>query len=113
MYVVVLMCFKGYDVSLFDINFVYEVVEFQDYFLIDFDFLVIYDDGFNYFSKMCLIVMWEVVLEMIWMVCFIVKYIIVCSFDFIDYLVIYLEVGVDFIIFGEGEFIFVEFVDLL
>ena len=71
-------------------------------------YLVIYDDGFNYLTKMCLTNMREACFEMI-------KYgknhdctIIVCSSDATDHYSNYLDNGADFIIKGEGEITLLE-----
>ena len=67
------------------------------------NYLVIYDDGFNYLTKMCLTIMREACFEMIRLG---KKYqctVIVCSSDSTDHYKIYLEKGADFIVQGEGE----------
>ena len=66
-------------------------------------FLVIYDDGFNYLTKMCLTNMREAAFEMITIG---KKYnctVIVNSSDSTDHYKKYLDAGADFIILGEGE----------
>lgn len=67
------------------------------------NYLVIYDDGFNYLTKMCLTNMREACFEMI-------KYgknhnctVIVCSSDSTDHYTEYIGKGADFILQGEGE----------
>lgn len=72
------------------------------------DYLVIYDDGFNYLTKMCLTNMREACFEMI-------KFgknhnctIIVCSSDSTDHYKEYIEKGADFILQGEGEITLLE-----
>jgi anaerobic magnesium-protoporphyrin IX monomethyl ester cyclase len=71
-------------------------------------YLVIYDDGFNYLTKMCLTNMREACFEMI-------KYgknhdciVIICSSDSTDHYEKYLDKGADFIIQGEGEITLLE-----
>lgn len=66
-------------------------------------YLVIYDDGFNYLTKMCLTRMREAAFEM-------AKYgkqrgcvVIVCSSDSTDHYEQYLSEGCDIVIQGEGE----------
>lgn len=66
-------------------------------------YLVIYDDGFNYLSKMCLTRMREAALKMIELARPVVDYILVCSSDSTDHAEMYLRVGADFIVLGEGE----------
>ncbi len=76
-------------------------------------FLVIYDDGFNYLSKMCLTNMREACFEMI-------KYgkehnctVIISSSDATDQSGLYLEKGADFVIYGEGENTLLELLSFL
>jgi anaerobic magnesium-protoporphyrin IX monomethyl ester cyclase len=67
------------------------------------NYLVIYDDGFNYLTKMCLTNMREACFEMIQLA---KKYnckIIVSSSDATDHYEKYIEKGADYIIQGEGE----------
>ncbi|MBV1922885.1 MAG: B12-binding domain-containing radical SAM protein [Flavobacteriaceae bacterium] len=95
---------NGYSVSLFDTNLR------SDPYAIESElkdkkpsFLVLYDDGFNYLTKMCLTTMREAAFEMIALG---KKYgckVIVCSSDSTDHFQKYLEKGADFIIQGEGE----------
>jgi len=67
------------------------------------DFFVIYDDGFNYLTKMCLTNMREAAFEM----CKIAKAngctVIVSSSDSTDRYAEYLAEGADFVIIGEAE----------
>ncbi|MEE9349310.1 MAG: radical SAM protein [Flavobacteriaceae bacterium] len=76
-------------------------------------FLVIYDDGFNYLSKMCLTNMRDACFEMI-------AYgkehnctVIISSSDATDQSKLYLEKGADFVIYGEGENTLLELVSFL
>jgi len=76
-------------------------------------YLVIYDDGFNYLTKMCLTNMREACFEMI-------RYgknhdctVIICSSDSTDQYQQYLEKGADFILQGEGEITLLELVKRL
>ena len=76
-------------------------------------YLVIYDDGFNYLTKMCLTTMREAAFRMI-------KkgkeegVIVICnSSDSTDHFNSYLEQGADYIIHGEGEHSLVELLDAL
>ena len=113
MYAASLMRSKGYEVSLFDTNLVHAAAEIAPHLDEELDFLVIYDDGFNYLSKMCLTVMRDAALEMIKMARAKVKHILVCSSDSTDHPKIYLEAGADFVIQGEGELTLAELSDLL
>lgn len=104
LYAASLMRQEGYAVSLFDTNLrsdpfaiEKEIKEQQP------SFLVMYDDGFNYLTKMCLTTMREAAFEMINLG---KKYncqVIVCSSDSTDQYDQYLDAGADFIIQGEGE----------
>lgn len=67
------------------------------------DIFVIYDDGFNYLTKMCLSNMREAAFEMIKIAKENNCIVIVCSSDSTDRYEIYLENGANYIIVGEGE----------
>jgi anaerobic magnesium-protoporphyrin IX monomethyl ester cyclase len=77
------------------------------------NFLVIYDDGFNYLTKMCLTNMREACFEMIKIGKKHNCTIIVCSSDSTDHYEEYLNKGADFIIQGEGEITLLELVQTL
>lgn len=105
---------NGFDVSLFDTNLLASPKPIQ-YVLHKTkpDYLVIYDDGFNYLTKMCLTNMREACFEM-------VKYgknhnctVIVCSSDSTDHYADYIEKGADFILLGEGEVTLLELLQRL
>ena len=77
------------------------------------DYFVIYDDGFNYLTKMCLTNMREAAFEMM-------KFarqkgckVIVSSSDATDHFEQYLDEGADFVIIGEAEHTLVELVNAL
>ncbi len=104
LYAAALMRECGFDVSLFDTNLkksaseILPVLESARP-----DYLVIYDDGFNYLTKMCLTRMREAAFELI-------QYgkqcgctVIVNSSDATDHYDGYLSQGADFVILGEGE----------
>lgn len=103
-YAAALMRNKGHQVQLFDTNLLDSPKEIET--LItnqEFTYLVIYDDGFNYLTKMCLTNMRAACFEMIQIgkkhnCC-----VIVCSSDATDHFEEYLEQGADYIIQGEGE----------
>jgi anaerobic magnesium-protoporphyrin IX monomethyl ester cyclase len=75
------------------------------------NFFVIYDDGFNYLTKMCLTNMREAAFEM----CKLAKSqgctVIVASSDSTDHFAEYLNKGADFVILGEGELTLLELVN--
>lgn len=66
-------------------------------------YFVIYDDGFNYLTKMCLSVMRDAAFEMTKLAKENGASIIMCSSDSSDHYEKYLKHGVDFVIRGEGE----------
>jgi anaerobic magnesium-protoporphyrin IX monomethyl ester cyclase len=114
LYAAALMRESGYHVSLFDTMFAIspeEVIPELEKF--DPGFFVIYDDGFNYLTKMCLTNMREAAFEM----CKLAKArgckVIVCSSDSTDRYEKYLREGADFVIIGEGEHTLLELVNSL
>ncbi|MHA4843580.1 B12-binding domain-containing radical SAM protein [Flavitalea antarctica] len=76
------------------------------------DLLVIYDDGFNYLTKMCLTNMREAAFAMIGLAVSAGVRVIVSSSDSTDHYQQYLEAGADFIILGEGEATLLELVSM-
>jgi anaerobic magnesium-protoporphyrin IX monomethyl ester cyclase len=103
-YAAALMRQNNYQVSLFDTMFrhsPFEVIDALDE--IQPDFFVIYDDGFNYLTKMCLTNMREAAFKM----CKLAKQrgckVIVSSSDSTDRYKEYLQEGADFVIIGEAE----------
>ncbi|HVW16598.1 MAG TPA: radical SAM protein [Mucilaginibacter sp.] len=104
-----LMRENGFDVALFDTMFskspgevLAQLERYQP------DFFVVYDDGFNYLTKMCLTNMREAAFEM----CKLAKAkgckVVVCSSDAADRYEKYLSAGADFVIIGEGEITLLE-----
>jgi radical SAM superfamily enzyme YgiQ (UPF0313 family) len=99
-----LMREHGFSVSLFDTMFVErpeEVVPRLDSERPD--FFVVYDDGFNYLTKMCLTNMREAAFRMIQLARERGSVVIVSSSDSTDHYQQYLEKGADFVLMGEGE----------
>lgn len=76
-------------------------------------FLVIYDDGFNYLTKMCLTNMREAAFEMIQLGKEHHCTVIVSSSDATDHFEEYLRVGADFVLTGEAEHTLLELVQTL
>lgn len=112
LYAASLMRKNGHDVSLFDTNLldnptaILPILEQSKP-----KYLVIYDDGFNYLTKMCLTKMREACFEMI---AFGKKNnctVIVCSSDATDHYTEYLDKKADFIIQGEGEITLLELIN--
>jgi anaerobic magnesium-protoporphyrin IX monomethyl ester cyclase len=100
---------KGHEVFLFDTMFASspdEVIPELD--RIRPDLLVIYDDGFNYLTKMCLTNMREAALVMIQHAAVRSIPSLVSSSDSTDHPEIYLSAGARAIIKGEGEITLVE-----
>lgn len=105
---------NGFSADLFDTNLLESPKPIQSLLhKMKPDYLVIYDDGFNYLTKMCLTNMREACFEMI-------KYgknhdctVIVCSSDSTDHYAEYLEKGADFILQGEGEITLLELLQRL
>ena len=64
---------------------------------------VIYDDGFNYLTKMCLTNMRDAAFEMIGIAKGLGCKIVISSSDSTEHSLEYLQKGADFIIAGEGE----------
>jgi len=103
-YAAALMRQHNYQVALFDTMFrhsPYELIDALDENCPD--FFVIYDDGFNYLTKMCLTNMREAAFKM----CKLAKQrgckVIVSSSDSTDRYKEYLQEGADFVIIGEAE----------
>ena len=101
LYAAALMREKGYTVSFFDTMFAHApediIPSLEKH---NPDFLVLYDDGFNYLTKMCLTNMREAAFKMI-------KFakekgctVIVSSSDSTDHYEKYIEEGADFILIG-------------
>jgi len=95
---------NGYSVDLFDTNLrdnPFDIIP-----LLKRDkpkYLVLYDDGFNYLTKMCLTTMREAAFKMLELG---KKYdciTIVCSSDSTDHYEKYMDHGADYVIQGEGE----------
>lgn len=105
---------NSYSVDLFDVNLLENPLSIQP--VLEEKkpkYLVIYDDGFNYLTKMCLTKMREACFEMI---AFGKKQnctVIVCSSDATDHYKKYLEKGADFIIQGEGELTLLELINAI
>ena len=95
---------NGFEVSLFDTNLVSGSEGLRS--RLDEerpDVLVIYDDGFNYLTKMCLTNMREAAFRMLKMAKARGIKTVVCSSDSTDHAEEYLREGADYVIKGEGE----------
>lgn len=100
---------NGFDVALFDTMFAQGPDQLKDT-LTAFapDVLVIYDDGFNYLTKMCLSNMRTAAFAMQQLAKAYGCKIIVASSDATDHATLYLEAGADVVITGEAEFTLLE-----
>ncbi len=99
-----LMRSRNYRVSLFDTMFIEDPGELTSRLQMEKpDFFVLYDDGFNYLTKMCLTNMREAAFKMIGMARQAGCIVVVSSSDSTDHYREYLEKGADFILLGEGE----------
>jgi radical SAM superfamily enzyme YgiQ (UPF0313 family) len=105
---------RGYDVGLFDAM----LAESEDEWAAALDsqrpgFAVLYEDNFNYLSKMCLLRMREAAFTMIRMAKERGCTVILCGADATDHAELYLERGADFALLGEGEETLLELMDRL
>jgi len=94
---------QGYEVSFFDTMFARHPEEVIPELEKKPDFFVIYDDGFNYLTKMCLTNMREAAFKMIQFAKERGCTVIVSSSDSTDRFEMYLSAGADFILLGEAE----------
>ncbi len=104
LYAAALMKEKGYTVSFFDTMFAHspeEIISSLE--KNDPGFLVLYDDGFNYLTKMCLTNMREAAFKMIKLAKQKKCTVIISSSDSTDHFEQYLQEGADFIVLGEAE----------
>jgi len=100
---------NGYDIALFDTMFAIGPEELEPQLgKHNPDFFVIYDDGFNYLTKMCLTNMREAAFGMSKQAKAHGCKVIVCSSDSTDRFEKYLLEGADFVIIGEGEMTLLE-----
>lgn len=104
LYAAALMRQEGHIVSLLDTMFAYGpeevILPLQKYRP---DFFVVYDDGFNYLTKMCLTNMREAAFEMMKFAKQSGCTVIVSSSDATDHFEQYLQEGADYVILGEAE----------
>jgi len=110
-YAAALMRSHGFEVSLFDTMFAQAADEItgalEEHTP---DLLVVYDDGFNYLTKMCLTNMREAAMQMIGLAKRCGINVIMCSSDATDHAEKYLAAGADFVLPGEGELSLLELV---
>jgi len=104
----------GYEVALFDAM----LAESEDEWAIGLDehkpqYAIIYEDNFNYLSKMCLLRMREAAFKMIDMAKSRGCVVILCGADATDHYAEYLERGADYCLLGEGEETLIELLNQL
>lgn len=105
---------QGHEVSFFDVQFARDPLEVLPVLEKNSPgYFVVYDDGFNYLTKMCLTNMREAAFRMIALAKERSCKVIVSSSDATDHFQKYLEAGADFILIGEGEQTLTELVDAL
>src|SRR5512144_2744565 len=105
---------KGYGVALFDAMLASSESEWDDALRLHSPrFAILYEDNFNYLSKMCLSRMREAANVMIGMAKQRGCTVILCGADATDHAEEYLAQGADFILLGEGEVTLGELLDRL
>jgi radical SAM superfamily enzyme YgiQ (UPF0313 family) len=114
LYAAALMRENGYTVSFFDTMFAHgpdEIIPSLEKHHPD--FFVLYDDGFNYLTKMCLTNMREAAFKMIKLAKQKGSIVIISSSDSTDHYEQYLDEGADFILLGEAEQTLAELTDAI
>ncbi|HYF62281.1 MAG TPA: radical SAM protein [Herpetosiphonaceae bacterium] len=114
MYAASLLRSRGYDVALFDAMLAESEQEWAA--ALDRErprLAVIYEDNFNYLSKMCLLRMREAAWTMIGMARERGCTVLICGSDATDHAAEYLAAGADYVLIGEGEQTLSELVDRL
>jgi anaerobic magnesium-protoporphyrin IX monomethyl ester cyclase len=114
MYAASLIRGRGYGVALFDAM----LAEDEDEWELALErerprYAVLFEDNFNYLSKMCLLRMRQAAFRMIAMARRAGAAVIVCGSDATDHAADYLAQGADFILTGEGEATLAELLDAL
>lgn len=105
---------KGYEVALFDAMLAESEAEFAAALTTHHpDYAIIYEDNFNYLSKMCLTRMREAAFTMIRMAHEQGIPVIICGSDATDHAESYLRQGADYVLLGEGELTLAELLDHL
>ncbi|HET7034464.1 MAG TPA: radical SAM protein [Thermomicrobiaceae bacterium] len=105
---------RGYDVALFDAMLAASEAEWQAALARERPrFAVLFEDNFNYLSKMCLLRMRDAAFTMIAMARASGCTVVVCGADATDHAAQYLARGADYVIQGEGEATLGELLDRL
>jgi len=104
----------GYEVTVFDTMFSQKPEEIiPELEFVKPDFFLLYDDGFNYLTKMCLTNMREAAFRMIDMAKQQGSKVIVSSSDSTDHYEQYLDAGADFVLLGEAEMTLLELMNMM
>lgn len=112
LYAAALLRSHGFPVALYDSMFVQDPREVEQAITQhNPGIFVLYDDGFNYLTKMCLTNMREAAFVMIRIAKQHGCTVICCNSDATDHYADYLDEGADFIIIGEGEMSLLELVN--
>ncbi len=94
----------GYTVGLYDTALRHDISDLRERLERERPrYLAIYDDGFNYLTKMCLTRMREAAFDMAKMAKGYGCTVLVCSSDSSDHYAQYLDNGADYVLIGEGE----------
>lgn len=105
---------RGYEVGLFDAMLAASESEWQQALELHKPrFAVLYEDNFNYLSKMCLLRMREAAFTMIRMARDQGCTVIAAGADMTDHSSLYMERGADYVLLGEGEETLGELMDAL
>jgi anaerobic magnesium-protoporphyrin IX monomethyl ester cyclase len=114
LYAASLMREKGYDVALFDAMLAESTDEWDTALKLHQPrYAVLFEDNFNYLSKMSLLRMREAAFKMIKSAKAQGCIVIACGADMTDHADLYLENGADYVLMGEGDESFVELMDFL
>jgi anaerobic magnesium-protoporphyrin IX monomethyl ester cyclase len=114
LYAAGLMREKGYSVSLFDTMFAHSAKDIESTLNNHAPhFFVLYDDGFNYLTKMCLTNMRKAAFDMIKLAKAKGCTVIVSSSDSTDHFEQYCAEGADFVMLGEAEITLLELVEAI
>lgn len=112
LYAAALARHHGHEVFFFDNMFSHDAAEITASInTVQPDLLVIYDDGFNYLTKMCLTNMREAAFNMIEIARGKNVKVIISSSDSTDHYAQYLDKGADFVLIGEGEMTLMELIE--
>ncbi|HTH54901.1 MAG TPA: radical SAM protein [Cyclobacteriaceae bacterium] len=94
----------GFETNFFDVALCDRPLEIEPWLdKIKPDVFVIYDDGFNYLTKMCLTAMREAAFTLVKLAKQRGAVVVVCNSDSTDHYDKYLDAGVDYVALGEGE----------